>query len=93
MKFKAIPSFAKSYKKEYAFLFGIDNLFGEILKIICLDHIPSYKMQKASKLATRIEQLIKEYKQGNGNLQDLNGKDVNEDVRYNFNCVTECKKN
>lgn len=90
MEFKAIPSFAKSYKKEYAFLFGIDTLFGEILKLICFDYIPSYMIQKASKLATWIEKLIKEYKQGNGSLQDLNGKDVKEDVRYNINNVTEC---
>lgn len=60
MEFKVIPSFAKSYKKEYAFLFGIDSLFGEIIKLVCFNNVPSYKMQKASKLATKIEQLIKD---------------------------------
>ena len=90
MEFKVIPSFAKSYKKEYAFLFGIDSLFGEIVKLISYE----YKTQKhwsykASKLATRIETLIKEYEQGNGNLQNLNGKDVNEDVCHNLYKVSD----
>lgn len=41
------------------------------------------------KLATRIATLIKEYEQGNGNLQNLNGKDVKEDVCHNLYKVSD----
>lgn len=65
MEFKAIPSFAKSYKKEYIFLLGISNLFEELLNYFRVDgDINSFCFKDVSRLVAKIANLIRKYKQG-----------------------------
>ena len=80
MEFKAIPSFAKSYKKEYIFLLGINHLFEELLNYFRVDgDINFFCFKDVSRLVAKIANLIRKYKQGidYGNLQSFDEKDVN----------------
>ena len=66
-----IPSYAKDYKREYQFIKGLDDLFGDLRK---------KKMQNglfACKKAERVKDLIKKYFRGRekGKLKRTNIKD------------------
>ena len=82
MSFHAIPSFAKSYKKEYVFLYGIDDGFGHIEKYLNKDKINKKDRRMIKRYIKIIDKCIKDYQIGieEGILQDLKDKDVKPSV-------------
>ena len=79
MNCKAIPSYAKSFKKEYIFLLGIDESFSYLYKDLDFIDVENGSMKKRSGWINTIYNDIKSYKKSldYGELKDLSEEEIN----------------
>ena len=89
MNCKAIPDYAKSFKKEYIFLLGIDEGFLYVHKYIILNDIENGILEEKSKWIERLYNQIKKYKKGldSGVLKDLSEEEINYEAFINIENV------
>ena len=85
---KAIPDYAKSFKKEYIFLLGIDESFSYLNKDLYFYDVERGSLKKRSGWIDKINIQIKKYKEGidSGILKDLTEEELNNEV---FNNIEE----
>ena len=86
MSCKAIPDYAKSFKKEYIFLLGIDESFSYLNKDLYFNDVENGSLKKRSGWINKINIQIKKYKEGidSGILKDLSGEELNFEVFLNI---------
>ena len=86
MNFKAIPDYAKSFKKEYIFLLGIDESFSYLNKDLDFYDVKRGSLKKRSGWIDKIHIHIKQYKEGldSGILKDLSEEELNYEVFVNI---------
>ena len=79
MNCKAIPDHAKSFKKEYIFLLGIDESFSYFNKDLYFIDVENGSLKKRSGWINKINIQIKKYKEGSdsGVLKDLSEEEIN----------------
>ena len=79
MNCKAIPDYAKSFKKEYIFLLGIDESFSYFNKDLYFIDVENGSLKKGSGWINKINIQIKKYKEGldSGVLKDLSEEEIN----------------
>ena len=79
MNCKAIPDYAKSFKKEYIFLLGIDESFSYFNKDLYFIDVENGSLKKRSGWINKINIQIKKYKEGldSGVLKDLSEEEIN----------------
>ena len=79
MSCKAIPDYAKSFKKEYIFLLGIDESFSYLNKDLYFIDVENGSLKKISGWIDKIYIQIKKYKEGldSGILKDLSEEELN----------------
>ena len=86
MNCKAIPDYAKSFKKEYIFLLGIDESFSYLNKHMNFFDVERGSLKKRSGWIDKINIQIKKYKEGidSGILKDLSEEELNFAVFFNI---------
>ena len=86
MNCKAIPDYAKSFKKEYIFLLGIDESFSYLNKDMNFFDVERGSLKKRSGWIDKINIQIKKYKEGidSGILKDLSEEELNFEVFLNI---------
>ena len=86
MNCKAIPDYAKSFKKEYIFLLGIDESFSYLNKDLYFIDDKNGSLKKRSGWIDKIIIQIKKYKEGidSGILKDLSEEELNDEVFLNI---------
>ena len=86
MNCKAIPDYAKSFKKEYIFLLGIDESFSYLNKDMNFFDVERGSLKKRSGWIDKINIQIKKYKEGidSGILKDLSEEELNLEVFLNI---------
>ena len=86
MNFKAIPDYAKSFKKEYIFLLGIGESFSYLNKDLDFIDVEKGSLKKRSGWIDKINIHIKKYKEGldSGVLKDLSEEELNFEVFLNI---------
>ena len=86
MNCKAIPDYAKSFKKEYIFLLGIDESFSYLKKDLNFYDVERGSLKKRSGWIDKISIQIKKYKEGidSGILKDLSEEEINFEVFKNI---------
>ena len=89
MNCKAIPDYAKSFKKEYIFLLGTDEGFSYVHKYIVLNDVENGILEEKSKWIERLYNQIKKYKEGldSGVLKDLSKEEINYEAFINIENV------
>ena len=83
---KAIPDYAKSFKKEYIFLLGIDESFSYLNKDMNFFDVERGSLKKRSGWIDKINIQIKTYKEGidSGILKGLSEEELNFEVFLNI---------
>ena len=78
-KISKIPDYAKSFKKEYIFLLGIDESFSYLNKDLYFIDVENGSLKKRSGWIDKINIYIKKYKEGldSGALKDLSEEEIN----------------
>ena len=86
MNCKAIPDYAKSFKKECIFLLGIDESFSYLKKDLNFYDVERGSLKKRSGWIDKISIQIKKYKEGidSGILKDLSEEEINFEVFKNI---------
>ena len=86
MNCKAISDYAKSFKKEYIFLLGIDESFSYLNKDMNFFDVERGSLKKRSGWIDKINIQIKKYKEGidSGILKDLSDEELNFEVFLNI---------
>ena len=86
MNCKAIPAYAKSFKKENIFLLGIDKSFSYLNQDLYFYDVVRGSMKKRSGWIDKINIQIKKYKEGidSGILKDLSEEELNYEVFLNI---------
>lgn len=96
MNRKAIPDYAKTFKKEYIFLLGIDEGFSYISNYIATYDIEKGILKEKSKWINKMYIAIKKYKEclESGVLQDLLKEAINYEAFLNIEnvemIISEC---
>ena len=80
------PDYAKSFKKEYIFLLGIDQSFSYLNKDLDFYDVEKGSLKKRSGWIDKIRIHIKQYKEGldSGILKDLSEGEINFEVFENI---------
>ena len=91
MNCKAIPDYAKSFKKEYVFLLGIDEAFSYLFKGIGFHFIGYGSLKKVSSWIDKINIYIKKCKVGldSGVFKDLSEEEINFEAFSNIESVEQ----
>ena len=91
MNCKAIPDYAKSFKKEYVFLLGIDEAFSYLFKGIGFHFIGYGSLKKVSSWIDKINIFIKKCKVGldSGVFKDLSEEEINFEAFSNIESVEQ----
>ena len=86
MACKAIPDYAKSFKKQYIFLLGLDSEFSHILQYLLHYEIEEGILKEKSKTIERLYKIIKKYQDGlkSGIFKDLSEVSLNFEVFLNI---------
>ena len=89
MPFKPVPRYAKPYKREFIFLYGIDDTFGELQKYISDFGVLRKNKRKVKRIIKRIAKYLINYKKGidYGTIQRLDNKGVTIDVFDNMESI------
>ena len=79
MNCQAIPDYAKSFKKEYIFLLGIDESFSYFNKDLYFIDVENGSLKKRSGWINKINIQMKKYKEGldSGVFKDLSEEEIN----------------
>ena len=93
MNCKAIPDYAKSFKKEYIFLLGIDESFSYFNKDLYFIDVENGSLKKRSGWINKINIQIKKYKEGldSGVLKDLSEEEINFEAFSNIEHIEMIK--
>ena len=85
-KISKIPDYAKSFKKEYIFLLGIDESFSYLRKDLYFSDVENGSLKKRSEWLDKINIYIKKYKEGldSGVLKDLSEELINFEAFLNI---------
>lgn len=91
MSHKVYPDYAKSFKKEFLFLRGIDKEFGHFLKCVFFYDAMTGSFSRKRKSIDRLNKIINKYKRGldSGVLKDLSKKGMGREVYYNIDYLEE----
>ena len=86
MNCKAIPDYAKSFKKQYIFLLGINESFPYLNKDLDFDDVKRGSLKKRSGWIDKIHIHIKQYKQSLDSeiFKDLSEEELNDEVFDNI---------
>ena len=86
MSCKAIPDYAKSFKKQYIFLLGLDSEFSHIRQYLLHYEIEEGNLKEKSKTIERLYKIIKKYQYGlkSGLFKDLSEEYLNFEVFLNI---------
>ena len=85
-KISKFPDYAKSFKKEYIFLLGINESFSYLYKDLYFYDVQRGSLKKRSGWIDKINIQIKKYKEGidSGILKDLSEEELNYEVFLNI---------
>ena len=83
---KAIPSYVKSFKRQYISLLGIDQEFGYLHKELYFEDVEKGSLKKREKFIDRLYNYIKKYGEAvkSGFFKDLSEEELPSDVFLNI---------
>ena len=86
MYYKAIPSYVKSFKRQYISLLGIDQEFGYLNKDLYFEDVEKGSLKKRSEFIDKIYNYIKKYGEAvkSGFFKDLSEEELSPDVFLNI---------
>ena len=86
MYYKAIPSYVKSFKRQYISLLGIDQEFGYLNKDLYFEDVEKGSLKKRSEFIDKIYNYIKKYGEAvkSGFFKDLSEEELPIDVFLNI---------